>query len=60
MPGSQPRHMSYAGQLSSSALRTIFVQMTRPPTDQALRLSWWAILDLNQRPFPYQRNALAD
>jgi len=20
----------------------------------------WAILDLNQRPFPYQRNALAD
>ena len=24
------------------------------------RMLRWAILDLNQRPFPYQRNALAD
>ncbi len=26
----------------------------------SLVIPLWAILDLNQRPFPYQRNALAD
>jgi hypothetical protein len=29
-------------------------------SSQQLITNWWAFLDLNQRPFPYQRNALAD
>ena len=30
------------------------------PKYQGMLRSKWAFLDLNQRPFPYQRNALAD
>ena len=34
-----------------NAIRTLFLTHRQ--------LIQWAILDLNQRPFPYQRNALA-
>ena len=42
------------GQEKASSNRLTIRPRTIRPLDQ------WAILDLNQRPFPYQRNALAD